>query len=78
MDIELAVDAIEISQHVDHIILFTGDGDFKRLVEAIQNKGAKVTVVSSLLSNPPMIADELRRQVDNYIELSSFKEILIN
>ena len=78
MDIELAIDALEISQHVDHIILFTGDGDFKRLVEAIQNKGAKVTVVSSLLTNPPMIADELRRQVDNYIELSSLKEILIN
>jgi len=78
MDIELAVDALEISNYVDHIILFSGDGDFKRLIEAIQNKGVKTTAISSLLTSPPMIADELRRQVDNFIELSSFREILIN
>ncbi len=78
MDIELAVDALEISNYVDHVVLFSGDGDFKRLIEAIQNKGVKTTAVSSLLTNPPMIADELRRQVDNFIELSLFKEVLIN
>lgn len=70
MDIELAVDAMELADKVDHIVLFSGDGDFRSLVEAVQRKGVKVTVVSTLSTQPPMIADELRRQADNFMELS--------
>jgi uncharacterized LabA/DUF88 family protein len=69
MDIELAIDVMEMAEHVDHIVLFSGDGDFRRLVDAVQRKGVRVTVVSTVRSQPPMIADELRRQADNFVEL---------
>ena len=69
MDIELAIDMMEIAEKVDHIMLFSGDGDFKRLVETVQRKGVRVSVVSTIQSSPPMIADELRRQADNFLEL---------
>lgn len=69
MDIELAIDVMEMCEHVDHIMIFSGDGDFRRLVEAVQRKGVRVSVVSTMRSNPPMVADELRRQADNFIEL---------
>lgn len=70
MDMELAIDAIEMAPHLDHIYLFSGDGDFRRLVEALQRKGLRVTAVSSIKTNPSMIADELRRQADEFIELA--------
>jgi uncharacterized LabA/DUF88 family protein len=70
MDIELAVHAMELADALDHIILFSGDGDFRILVEALQRKGKRVSVVSTLQTQPPMIADELRRQADQFIELS--------
>lgn len=69
MDIELAVDMMELADNVDHIMLFSGDGDFRRLVEAVQRKGVRVTVVSTVKSSPPMVADELRRQADHFLEL---------
>jgi uncharacterized LabA/DUF88 family protein len=69
MDIELAIDVMEMAQYLDHIVLFSGDGDFRRLVEAVQRKGVRVTVVSTIRSSPPMIADELRRQADVFLEL---------
>ncbi len=69
MDIELAVHAMELAEHVDHIVLFSGDGDFRSLVEAVQRRGVRVTVVSTISSQPPMIADELRRQADVFLDL---------
>src|SRR3979490_957157 len=69
MDIELAVDAMELAGHVDQIVLFSGDGDFRSLVEAVQRRGGRVTVVSTISSQPPMIADELRRQADVFTDL---------
>lgn len=69
MDIELAIDVMEMAPHLDHIVIFSGDGDFRRLVEAVQRKGVRVSVVSTIESQPPMIADELRRQADDFIEL---------
>jgi len=71
MDIELAIDVMEMADHLDHIVLFSGDGDFRRLVEAVQRKGVRVTVVSTVRSQPPMVADELRRQADRFIELDT-------
>ena len=69
MDVELAIDMLEMADHLDHVVLFSGDGDFRRLVEAIQRRGVRVTVVSTLQSQPPMVADELRRQADCFIDL---------
>ena len=74
MDIELAIDVMEMAQYLDHIVLFSGDGDFRRLVEAVQRKGVRVTVVSTIRSVPPMIADELRRQADHFIELTDIRD----
>lgn len=71
MDIELAVDAMELAGHVDQIVLFSGDGDFRSLVEAVQRRGVRVTVISTISSQPPMIADELRRQADVFLPISS-------
>jgi len=76
MDIELSVDAMEIADHVDHIVIFSGDGDFRSLVAALQRKGCRVSVVSTIRSQPPMIADDLRRQADNFIELDELKEVI--
>jgi len=69
MDIELAIDMLDMAQYLDHAVLFSGDGDFRRLVEAVQRRGVRVTVVSTLRSQPPMVADDLRRQADTFIEL---------
>jgi uncharacterized LabA/DUF88 family protein len=71
--VELAVDAFEIAKHVDHIVLFSGDGDFRSVVEAIQRRGPRVTVVSSMRTQPAMVAGELRRQADTFLELDDLK-----
>src|SRR6202161_3494335 len=76
MDIELAVNAMELADHVDHIVLFSGDGDFRSLVEAVQRLGVRVTVISTIASQPPMIADELRRQADVFTDLAELQSKL--
>ncbi|MFZ1413375.1 MAG: NYN domain-containing protein [Defluviicoccus sp.] len=76
MDIELAIDVMEMAPHLNHVVLFSGDGDFRRLVEAVQRKGVRVTVVSTIRSQPPMVADELRRQADNFIELQDLQPLI--
>ena len=70
MDIEIAVDMLELADKIDHAVLFSGDADFRRMIEAVQRKGVRVSVVSSIRTSPPMIADELRRQSDQFVELS--------
>ena len=70
MDIEVAVDMLELAPKIDHAVLFSGDSDFRRLVEAVQRKGVRVSVVSSIRTTPPMVADELRRQADQFLELA--------
>jgi len=70
MDIELAVDMLELAERIDHAVLFSGDADFRRLVEAVQRRGVRVSVVSSIRTSPPMVGDELRRQADQFMELS--------
>src|SRR5260370_6063456 len=70
MDIELAVDMLEMAEHLDHVILFSGDGDFRRLVEAVQRKGLRVSVVSTIKFSPPMLAGGLRLQAAEFIEPS--------
>ena len=70
MDIEVAVDMLELAPKIDHAVLFSGDSDFRRLVEAVQRKGVRVSVVSSIRTTPPMVADDLRRQADQFLELA--------
>jgi uncharacterized LabA/DUF88 family protein len=71
--IEIVIDALEIVKRVEHIVLFSGDGDFRSLIEAVQRRGVRVTVVSTIRTKPPMIADELRRQADSFLELNDLK-----
>src|SRR5712692_8542662 len=73
MDIELTVDAMRLVENLDHVILFTGDGDFRALVGAMQMRGRRVSVVSTLQTQPPMVADELRRQADQFIDLADLE-----
>jgi uncharacterized LabA/DUF88 family protein len=69
MDIELAVDAMELAPHIDHMVLFSGDGDFRSLDESVQRRGVRVTVISTISTQPPMVADELRRQADVFLDI---------
>lgn len=74
MDIELAVDAMRLAENLDHIVIFSGDGDFRSLVSALQQKGKRVSVISTLQTQPPMIADELRRQADQFIDIADLED----
>ena len=74
MDIELTIDAMELADTVDHFVIFSGDGDFRSLVDALQRRGRKVSVVSTLSTQPPMIADDLRRQADHFLDLKSLRD----
>lgn len=76
MDIELAVDAMRLADTLDHIVLFSGDGDFRGLVAALQQKGKRVSVVSTLQTQPAMVADELRRQADQFIDLADLEQLI--
>ncbi|HTN97393.1 MAG TPA: NYN domain-containing protein [Nordella sp.] len=74
MDIELAIDVMQLADNLDHIVLFSGDGDFRSLIQAVQAKGRRTSVVSTLATRPPMVADELRRQADQFIDLVDLRE----
>jgi uncharacterized LabA/DUF88 family protein len=76
MDIELAVDAMRLADSLDHIVLFSGDGDFRSLVAALQQKGKRVSVISTLQTQPPMVADELRRQADQFIDIADIETLI--
>ena len=76
LGIELAVDAMQLAEHIDDMVLFSGDGDFRSLVEAMQRRGVRVTVVSTISSRPPMVANELRRQADLFIDVIELKPVI--
>lgn len=76
MDVELTVNAMQLADQYDHAIIFTGDGDFRRLVAALQLKGKRVSVVSTLETQPPMIADDLRRQADQFVDLADLEPMV--
>lgn len=73
MNVEMAVDLLEIADHIDHLVLFSGDGELRAMAEAVQRRGVRVTVVSSMKTQPPMVSDDLRRQADHFIELDNLK-----
>src|SRR4051812_26120715 len=76
MDIELTVDAMRLAENLDHIVLFSGDGDFRSLVGALQQMGKRVSVVSTLQTQPPMVADELRRQADQFVDIADLEQLI--
>jgi len=76
MDVEIVVDMLEMAEHADHLVLFSGDGNFRYAVEAVQRKGARVTVISTVKSQPPMASDELRRQADNFVDLADLSDLI--
>ena len=74
MDMELALDMLKLAPHLDHAVLFSGDGDFCRLLKEVQGIGVRVTVVSSVKTQPPLIADVLRRQADDFVDVQEIKD----
>lgn len=76
MDIELTVDAMRLADSLDHVVIFSGDGDFRSLVSVLQQMGKRVSVVSTLQTQPPMVADELRRQADQFIDLADLEQLI--
>jgi uncharacterized LabA/DUF88 family protein len=76
IEVELAVDALEISNRIDHLVLFSGNGDLRALIEAVQRLGVRVAVVSTTRTNPPMVADTLRRQADSFLELDDLRALI--
>ena len=77
MDVEIAVDMLNTAEHVDHMVLFSGDGDFRRVIESVQRRGVRVTVISSTATQPSMAADELRRQADHFVDLTELEEAFL-
>lgn len=75
MDVEIAVDMLEQAEHIDHAVLFSGDGDFACLVRAMQRRGVRVSVISTLKTQPPQVADELRRAADDFIDLAELMPV---
>ena len=76
MDIELAIDMMELAPNVDHIVLFSGDGDFTRLIKSVQRRGVRVSVVSTIKTQPSMMSDELRRQADHFVDLVDLQKFI--
>ncbi|MGI9404348.1 MAG: NYN domain-containing protein, partial [Hyphomicrobium sp.] len=76
MDIELTVDAMRLAESLDHVVIFSGDGDFRSLVSVLQQMGKRVSVVSTLQTQPPMVADELRRQADQFIDIADLEQLI--
>lgn len=76
MDVELAVDLLQAATFVDHAFVFSGDGDFVAAIEAVQRKGMRVSVVSTIKSNPPMASDDIRRAADNFVELADLTSLV--
>lgn len=76
MDVEIVVDMLQAAEHLDHLFLFSGDGDFAAAVEAVKRKGARVTVVSTIKSNPPMASDDIRRAADNFLDMTELMSLV--
>ncbi|MEL6662786.1 MAG: NYN domain-containing protein [Pseudomonadota bacterium] len=76
MNMEIAVDMLAVADRIDHAVLFSGEGDFRRLVEALKAQGVRVTVISTVKSQPPMVADELRREADAFVDLQDMAELI--
>jgi uncharacterized LabA/DUF88 family protein len=76
MDMEIALDMLRLAPHIDHAILFSGDGDFCRLLEDVQGLGVRVTVVSTTKTSPPMAADSVRRMADRFIEMEAIRSAI--
>ena len=71
MDVEIAVHVMEVVHNITHMVLFSGDGDFRCLVESVQRRGVHVTVVSAR----ELVATEMRRQASEFIDLATLRDL---
>jgi len=69
LDMQMALDVIEMSEHLDTVVLCTGDGDFRPLVDALVRKGKHVEVCGLR----EMTSTDLIAGSDVYIDLDSLK-----
>ncbi|MES1203561.1 MAG: NYN domain-containing protein [Pseudomonadota bacterium] len=76
MDVEITVDLLQAAAYLDHVVLFSGDGDFVAVVHALMRKGVRVTIISTIKSNPPMIADDLRRAGDAFVDIADLSTLI--
>ena len=76
MEVELSVDAMRYAETLDHIVLVTGDGAYRWLVHTLQQLGKRVSVISSMQTQPHMVSDDLRRQADQFIDLGDLEPII--
>lgn len=70
MDIEMVVKAWTLSNVITDLILFSGDGDFRAMVEKLQDVGVRVTVISYHSTDTRnMTSNDLRKAVHEFINL---------
>ena len=74
--IDIAVEAMRIADSVDHIVLMTGDGELCSLVSALQDRGKRVMVISTLESSSGLVSDDLRRRADQFVDLASLQPLI--
>lgn len=73
---EMAVDAVDMADHADHFVFFANDASFSHAAAVLQRRGKRVSVVSTMMTDPPLVADGLRRQVDHFIDLASLESLI--
>lgn len=72
-DVGMSLDAVTLADHVDTVVLCTGDGDFSRLVSHLRHEGVRVEVMAFDSST----AEELKDAADTFIDLGDRTETFL-
>ena len=72
-DVGMSLDAVSLADHVDTVVLCTGDGDFSRLCHHLRHEGVRVEVMAFEEST----ADELVEAADAFVDLSEREETFL-
>ena len=67
-DVELAMDILTMADRLDVIVLVSGDGDFRRLLEIVGSRGVRVEVMAFGQST----SRDLREAADRYIDMAAY------
>lgn len=73
MDVEIAITAINFAKHIEHAVIMSGSGDMIPVVEELQERGVRVTIISSKETPGTVVSDGLRRAADNFIDLAEIR-----
>jgi uncharacterized LabA/DUF88 family protein len=76
MKVEMTIDMIELAPRLDHVVLFSGDGDLLMLVDTLKRKGVRTTIVSTVHGETPVISDDMRRIGDSFVDLHAVMDII--